>query len=133
MRVRSSTLFLLPALLSLAACGDGGGGGGLGTGTQDGGEYQAVLQSPNGAEGAAAFELTGPGIQSVAASGGRMFTQGAGGTTQVVVVNEPAAPIAFRVTMAEGQGPPAARVVEVVDGNDLPRTSLAGYTVTFNR
>jgi hypothetical protein len=129
MRVRSSTLLLFAALLPLSACDKGGGG----TGTQDGGEYQAVLQSPNGVEGAAAFELTGPGIQSVAASGGRLFAQAWGPNMRVVVVNEPAASIAFRVTMAEGQAPPAVRVVEVVDGNDLPRTSLAGYSVTFGR
>jgi hypothetical protein len=129
MRVRSSTLLLFAALLPLSACDKGGGG----TGTQDGGEYRVVLQSPNGAEGAAAIELTGPGIQSVAASGGRLFAQAWGPTMRVVVVNEPAASIAFRITMAEGQGPPSARVVEVVDGNDLPRASLAGYSVTFGR
>ena len=129
MRVRSSTLLLFAALLPLSACDKGGGG----TGTQDGGEYQAVLQSPNGAEGAAACELTGPGIQSVAATGGRLFAQAWGPNMRVVVVNEPAAPVSFRVTMAEGQAPPSVRVVEVVDGNDMPRTSLAGYNVTFGR
>jgi hypothetical protein len=131
MSLRFSPLLLLTALLSLAAC-DGGGGNG-GTGTEDGGEYRAVLQSPNGAEGAAAIELTGPGIQSVTATDGRVFTQASGTTTRVVVVNEPAAQIAFRVTMAPGQGPPAARVVEVVAGDDQPRASLAGYSVTFGR
>jgi hypothetical protein len=92
-----------------------------------------VLQSPNGVEGAAAIELTGTGIQSVTASVGRVFTQASGGTTRVVVVSEPAAQLAFRVTMAPGQGPPAARVVEVVDGSDQPRASVAGYSVTFSR
>lgn len=128
MRIGPSTLLLLAALLPLSACDKGGG-----TGTADGGEYRVELQSPNGAEGAAAFELTGPGIQSVDAAGGRLFAQAWGSTMRVVVVNEPAASIAFRVTMAEGQAPPSARVVEVVDGNDLPRASLAGYSVTFGR
>jgi hypothetical protein len=132
MKLRSSTLLLLTALLSLAACGDGGGDG-PGTGTDDGGEYRAVLQSPNGVEGAAAFELTGPGIQGVTASVGRLFSQSIGTTTRIVVVQEPAGPISFKVTMAAGQGPPSARVVEVVDGNDLPRTSLSGYNVVFGR
>ncbi|WP_420129808.1 hypothetical protein [Longimicrobium sp.] len=133
MNVRSSTLLLLTALLSLSACDGGGGGGGGGTGTEDGGEYRAVLQSPNGAEGAAAIELTGPGILSVTGSSGRLFTVAAAGTRRVVVVNQPAAQVTFQVTMEAGQGPPAARVVEVVDGNDLPRASLAGYSVTFSR
>ncbi|HEX6370589.1 MAG TPA: hypothetical protein VF006_16820 [Longimicrobium sp.] len=127
MSLRSSTLLLLAAALSAGACDRGG------TGVPDGGEYRAVLQSPNGAEGAAAIELTGPGIQSVTAATGRLFTQTAGTTTRVVLVHEPAAAIEFRVTMAPGQAPPAARVVEVADGNDQPRASLAGYAVTFGR
>lgn len=127
MSPRSSTLLLLPALLALGACDRGG------TGSEDGGEYRAVLQSPNGAEGAAAIELTGPGIQSVTATTGQIYSQGAGTTTRVVLVQVPAAPIEFRVTMAPGQRPPAARVVEVADGNDLPRASLDGYRVTFRR
>jgi ABC-type glycerol-3-phosphate transport system substrate-binding protein len=133
MKLGSSTLVLLAGTLLLAACGGDGGGGGPGTGTQDGGEYRAVLQSPNGVEGAAAFELTGPGIQTVTQSVGRLFTQSNGTTTRIVVVQEPAGPISFKVTMAAGQGPPSARVVEVVDGNDLPRTSLSGYNVVFGR
>lgn len=127
MKRRSSTLLLLAAVLSLGACDRGG------TGSEDGGEYRVVLESPNGAEGAAAIELTGPGIQSVTAPAGRLFTQTAGATTHVVLIHEPAAPIEFRVTMAPGQKPPAARVVEVADGNDQPRASLDGYRVTFGR
>jgi ABC-type glycerol-3-phosphate transport system substrate-binding protein len=132
MNLRFSTLLLLAGLLSTAACG-GDGGGGPGTGTEDGGEYRAVLQSPNGVEGAVAIELTGPGIQSVTASAGQLFQQSAGGTTRIVLVSNPAGPLSFRITMAAGQAPPAARVVEVVDPNDLPRASLAGYSVTFGR
>jgi hypothetical protein len=127
MRLRSSPLLLLAATLALGACDRGG------TGTQDGGEYRAVLDSPNGIEGAAAIELTGPGIQSVTATTGRIFTQTAGTTTRVVLVQEPAATMEFRVTMAPGAAPPAARVVEVADGSDQPRASLAGYHVTFGR
>ncbi len=130
MNLRFSTLLLLTGLLSTAACGGDGGGG---TGTEDGGEYRAVLQSPNGVEGAAAIELTGPGIQSVTAGSGQLFQQSAGNVTHLVLVSNPAAPLSFRITMAPGQAPPAARVVEVVDGNDLPRASLAGYSVVFGR
>ena len=126
MRLRTSIL-ILPALLGLAACDRGG------TGSDPGGEYRAVLESPNGPEGAAAIELTGPGIESVTADVGRLFTQAAGGTTRVVLVREPAGDIEFRVTMAEGQEPPAVRVVEVADGGDVPRASLSGYRVTFSR
>ena len=118
---------LLLAALALAACDRGG------TDAPPGGEYRAVLQSPNGNEGAVALELTGAGIESIAADAGTLHTQPAGATTRVVLIRDPAGPIEFRVTMAPGQGPPAVRVVEVVDGSDLPRASLAGYRVTFGR
>ncbi|HEX6912691.1 MAG TPA: hypothetical protein VF142_19950 [Longimicrobium sp.] len=127
MRTRS-TLLIVPALLALAACDEGG------TGVTAGGEYRAVLQSPNGAEGAAAFELEGSGVQSVA--GGedtRVFMQPAAGGTRVVVVREPAGPIEFTLTLAPGSRMPRARVVEVADGQDQPRASLAGYRVALER
>jgi hypothetical protein len=127
MSLRSTSLLLLAATLSLGACERGG------TPPEDGGEYRAVLESPHGAEGAAAIELTGPGIESITTFTGRIFTQSAGTTTHVVLVREPAGPIEFRVTMAAGQAPPSARVVEVADGSDQPRASLAGYRVTFGR
>jgi hypothetical protein len=125
MRLRTSVL-ILPALLALAACEPG-------TGSDPGGEYRAVLESPNGAEGAAAIELTGLGIESVTADAGRLFTQAQGNITRVVLVQEPAGDIEFRVTMAPGREPPEARVVEVADGSDRPRASLSGYRVTFSR
>jgi hypothetical protein len=129
MSLRSTSLLLFATLLSLGACERGGGG----TPPEDGGEYRAVLESPFGAEGAAAIELTGAGILSITTTTGRIFTQSAGTTAHVVLVQEPAGSIEFRVTTAEGQAPPAARVVEVADGNDQPRASLAGYRVTFSR
>ena len=128
MSLRSTSLLLFATILSLGACERGGG-----TPPEDGGEYRAVLESPHGAEGAAAIELTGPGIESITTSTGRIFTQSAGTTTHVVLVQEPAGSIEFRVTTAAGQAPPSARVVEVADGNDQPRAALAGYRVTFGR
>lgn len=127
MRFRS--ILPLASLLALAAC-DGGGGT---TEPPAGGEYRAVLVSPHGDEGAAAIELTGPGIQSVTAPAGTLWTQADGNTMRVVLVRDPAGPVELRVTTAPGQTPPAARVVEVVDRFDQPRESLAGYSVTFTR
>jgi hypothetical protein len=125
---KRSTLLVLPALLALAACDEGG------TGVTPGGAYRAVLQSPHGAEGAAAIELEGAGIESVAGGAGtRVFLQPAAGGARVVVVREPAGPIEFSVTLAAGSELPRARVVEVADGNDQPRASLAGYRVTLER
>lgn len=127
MRTRS-TLLILPALLALAACDEGG------TGVTAGGEYRALLQSPHGAEGAAAIELEGGGVRSVSGGEGtRVFMQPAAGGTRVVAVREPAGPIEFTVTLAPGSRMPRARVVEVADGEDQPRASLAGYRVTLER
>src|SRR5688500_59276 len=103
MNLPFSTLLLLTGLLSTAASGDGGGG--PGTGTEDGGEYRAVLQSPNGAEAAAGIELPGPGVQPVTAGAGQLFSQAAGTTTRIVLVSNPAGPLSFRITMAPGQAP----------------------------
>lgn len=126
MSPRPTLLFLVP-LLALAACEPGG------TGSDTGGEYRAVLESPNGAEGGAALELTGEGIESVAGDTTRVYSQAGGGTTRVVLLREPAGRLSFRVTLARGAQPPAVRVVEVVDGEDKPRASVAGYRVTFSR
>lgn len=127
MKQRSSLLVLF-ALLALAACDEGG------TGVPAGGEYRVVLQSPHGAEGAAALEIEGTGVRSVAGGGGtRVFMQPAAGGTRVVVVREPAGAIEFTLTLAPGSRQPRARVVEVADGQDQPRASLAGYRVTLER
>lgn len=125
---KRSTLFIVPALLALAACDEGG------TGVSAGGEYRAVLRSPHGAEGAAIIQIDGAGVRSVSAGEGtRAFMQPGAGGTRVVVVREPAGPIEFTLTLAAGGTLPRARVVEVADGEDQPRASLDGYRVTLER
>ena len=121
------TPFLVPVLaaLALAAC-DGGTGA-----EAAGGEFIAALESPNGAEGAALLELTGPGVEQVSASSATLFRQTVSGGLRVMLVREPAGRIEFRVRMAPGSRPPAVRVVEVVDGDDRPRASVQGYEVSF--
>lgn len=116
---------LLPLLL-LAAC-DGGGTGA----DAPGGEYIAALESPNGPEGAAILELTGDGVQSITATSLSLFRQPVSGGTRLVLVREPEGRLEFRVRMAPGSPPPDVRVVEVVDGRDRQRASVAGYEVTF--
>ena len=126
MRIRS-ILFVL-ALLALAAC-DGGG-----TGTAPvGGEYIAALNSPHGPEGAAIVELSDPDVQAVAAASVTLFQQQVAGGRRLMLVREPAGRIEFRIHVAQGSQLPSVRVVQVVDGNDVPRPSTEGYTVTFTR
>ena len=113
-------------LLALAAC-DGGGT----DAAQAGGEYIATLESPNGPEGAAVLELTGSGVQAIRATSLSLFRQPVSGGTRLLLVREPAGRLEFRVRMAAGSRPPEVRVVEVVDGEDRQRASLAGYAVDF--
>lgn len=96
------------------------------------GEVVARLVSPNGAEGAAVVELTGAGIGEVrGAPGTTVFAAASGPATRVVVLRDTPGELAFHVRLAERSAPPAARVIEVADGEDRLRASLAGYRVAF--
>ena len=122
-----STRWTVPVLLlALAGC-DGGGT----DAAQAGGEYIATLESPHGPEGAAVLELAGSGVETIRATSLSLFRQPIGGGTRLVLVREPAGRLEFRVRMAPGSPLPAVRVVEVVDGDDRQRASLAGYEVAF--
>lgn len=129
MRLRS-ILLIAPAVLALAACGDGGG-------TEPpppaGGDYNAVLQSPNGSESAALLELTGEGIVAVRSTGAFIASSPISGGRRVVLVRGTPGQLDFRITMSAGNGPPAVRVVEVAAPDDQLRASLGGYGVTFTQ
>ena len=127
MRIR--TLLAVPlALLALAAC-DGGG-----TDTSlPGGEYIASLESSHGPEGAALLELSDADVQAVAGSSVTLFQQPVTGGRRLLLVREPAGVIEFRVQVAAGSPLPSVRVLQVVDGNDVPRPGTDGYRVTFTR
>ncbi|HLM67290.1 MAG TPA: hypothetical protein VK358_07180 [Longimicrobium sp.] len=120
----------LPALLlALAACD-----GGTEPPEPAGGNYSAVLQSPNGAEAAAHLELTGAGIEDVRSTGAAYLASSVvnGGRRVVIVPSQPGT-VEFHVRMAQGQQPPSVRVLEVAAPDDQPRASLAGYQVNFSR
>lgn len=125
---RASFISLLATLLALAACD-----GGTGPGGPRGGDYDAVLQSPHGAEAAAHLQLDGVGIENVAGDSAFVASSAVSGGRRVVIVREQAGTLRFRVTMAEGQGPPAVRVLEVAAPDDQPRASVSGYRVAFSR
>jgi hypothetical protein len=127
MRLRS-ILLSVPALLALAAC-DGG------TEPPDpaGGEYLAVLQSPNGAEAAAHLQLTGAGIENVRADDAYLASSAVSGGRRVVIVRTQPGTLQFRVRMAQGQAPPEVSVLDVAAPDDQARASLTGYQVTFTR
>jgi hypothetical protein len=119
----------MPALLlALAACD-----GGTEPPEPAGGDYTAVLRSPNGAEAAAHLELTGAGIEDVQSPSAYLASSAVSGGRRVVIVRNQPGTLEFRVRMAEGQRPPSVRVLEVAAPDDQPRASVAGYEVNFTR
>jgi hypothetical protein len=120
--------FAAAALLALAACD-----GGTEPPPPAGGDYDAVLQSPNGAESAAQLELTGAGIEDVQADSAYLASSPVSGGRRVVIVRAQPGTLRFRVRMAQGQAPPSVQVVDVAAPDDQVRASLAGYRVTFTR
>ena len=99
------------------------------------GEMQALLVSPNGAEGAAVIELAGEGIGAVTAlrGSGRVFAERVGATVRVVVVLDQPGEIRFHVAVDDVSDPPTGAVLEIADGSNEIRQSLAGYSVEFAR
>lgn len=107
------------------ACGDSGP-----TGPHGPGAFHAELVSPNGSEGAAVFELAGTfAVLSVTSENGEIFYHQAGATLRVIVLNNNAGTIRFQVQVDEIRDLPTATVVQVADGDDELRESLAGYDV----
>lgn len=128
MRRRTLLSLALAALPAMAAC-DGGTGA-----APEGGEYIAALEAPDGRpEGALLVELTGAGIAGVQAASAELFRQPVSGGLRLMLIREPAGRIEFRVRLAPGSALPAARVLEVVGPDDLPRASLDGYHLSFTR
>jgi hypothetical protein len=63
---------------------------------------------------------------------GQVFArQGVGVVTLVVVLDKPGE-IAFRMSVADIRSPPTVTVLEVADGDDQVRETLAGYEVEFD-
>lgn len=114
------------ALLLAAACESGPSGPGTLTGT---------VVSPNGPEGAAVVLVTGKGLGAVGGAGAtRAFSHLNGTQLRVVLVNTTPGVLRFTVAVPDvGAPPPAATVLQVVDGANAPRPVLTGYRVEFSR
>ena len=124
--MRTRLFIPLFAAAALAACDSG-------TGAEAGGEYIAALESPYGAEGGAILEMTDTGVESVDAGSLSLFQQPVSGGRRLILVREPAGRLEFRVRLTPGSAMPEIRVLEVVDGDDQPRPTMDGYTVSFTR
>jgi hypothetical protein len=124
-RKPARTLALILLLSVAAGCEDLGPSGPKGPGT-----LNVDLVSPNGAEGSAVFEVVGgTGLGVVTGFGGEVFYEHGSDTTRVVVVLDMPGQIAFRIRSQDVRNLPSVTLVQVADGADQLRSSLAGYEV----
>ena len=124
---RRATLRALISMLALGGalgCGDAAPVSAPGTLT-------ATVESPNGDEGAALLHLVGGGVSFVEPLTGDLYTSALGDTTKVLVLLDAPGEIAFRFNVADTTQPPVTTVLQIADGENDLRTSLAGYRVRF--
>ena len=113
------------ASLILASCDRSTDPGGAGT-------LNVSLVSPNGAEGAAILDVAGE-VESVSSTGDtRVFSADSPAGKRVVIVRGTAGSLSVRLRVPDVSRPPQVTVVEVADGDDRVRVSLAGYHVELN-
>ncbi|MBI4537956.1 MAG: hypothetical protein HY704_00430 [Gemmatimonadetes bacterium] len=124
--MRRWAVWALAGLLGAVACDQGPSGPGAITGR---------VVSPNGAEGAAVMLLTGQQLGAVSSAGStRAFSHQNGAQLRVVLVNVTPGELRFKVEVPDvGAPPPAATVLQVVDGENALRPVLTGYKVEFSR
>lgn len=126
-RILRSGLLFLVAGASVLACRDLGPKGPNGPGA-----IHVDLVSPNGAEGSAVFEFAGgSGLGVVSSYGGEVHYSHNYGTetSRVVVIMEVPGEVRFTIRTSDVGDLPTVTVIQVADGNDDLRTSLAGYDV----
>jgi hypothetical protein len=112
------------AVAALVGCDDPAGQGGAG---QEG-PVRVTLISPNGAEGAALFELPIAGILDVRAPVGALVNAQSGGKRQVALFASQPSPIVLELTVADQTELPEVRLLQVSGPDDQPR-ALTGYRV----
>lgn len=76
------------------------------------------------------FEVVGgTGLGTVTASGGEVFYEHGSDAIRVVVVLDAPGEIGFEVRSRDVRNLPTVTLVQVADGDDQLRSSLAGYEV----
>lgn len=95
------------------------------------GALTVTLESPNGAEGAALLRMVGGQISSVETLTGDVHTSVVGDTTKVLVLLDAPGDVVFLLNVADTTLPPVTRVLQVADGQNEIRASLAEYRVRF--
>lgn len=126
--MRHTRLIGLPLLVLVAALGcenDPTGGEGPGTVT-------AVLESPVEDDGGALIEFTGAEITAVEAVDGWALVSQREGAVHVAAIAGTPGDIRLVLSLADASTTPAARVLQVVDVGNSPR-STDGYAVRIER
>jgi len=93
------------------------------------GNLTAVITSPNGDEGAAVLDVNGTVDAFVGSSDVSVYTTPAPSGTRVVLVRMTPGALSVTLTVPDISRPPTISIVEIADGADHLRASLAGYTV----
>jgi hypothetical protein len=123
-RTRRLRPLLLLSIVLGGACGDSGG-------PRPNGVRGAVV-SPNGNEGAAVLEFAGV-VDSVTVVGGVAYLRSAGGVTRAALILDQPGTIRFSLPGIAVGSAPAAVLVEVADGSNALRATVAGYRVEYDR
>jgi hypothetical protein len=94
----------------------------------------ATLVSPNGDEGSAVLELTGGSeLGTVSPLGGEVLYEHGPAATRIVVIMDEPGVVRFQVRTEDVGTLPAVSVIQVADGMNRLRGSIAGYQVRFAR
>lgn len=94
------------------------------------GDVVVTLISPNGGEGAAVLATGDAGISDVTAETPmRVFHWREGGASRIVALRDEAGVISFTMSLEDLNRPPQLEVIEVADGANRLRASVAGYEV----
>jgi hypothetical protein len=93
------------------------------------GTLTAVVTSPNGAEGAAVLDIEGI-VESVTANGNvSLYLTPSGQATRAILVRLTPGELSMKVSLPDVSRTPQITVVEVADGDNKLRPSVAGYHV----
>lgn len=114
--------------VAVAGCSDPDGPRGPGA-------YEVAIESPNGEEGAAVIQLTGSGIEGARAADARVYLAHIDeSTTRVVLIRDTPGELRFQVDVRDlGAPKPSAVILQVADGDNELRGSLAGYRASLTR
>lgn len=125
LRTRWRGLAVLLMGISAWGCEDLGPAGPRGPGV-----LAVDLLSPAGSEGSAVFEIRGgTGLGAVTTPDGEVYYRHGTEVGHVVVILDAPGPIRFHLESQDVRDLPQVTVLQVADGEDRLRTSLAGYAV----